>query len=149
MMVALRRLRRFDEYPLEEYVMLFSAMPLFALTPAEVSAWVGKLLENGVVRVLDVDGHLGGFHGYYANDAVGRICYGAGLVVAATLRGSGWGSRLMAMAFDDARSKGMVAYTSNVVKGNIRALAFYRRLGLMIVGPGRDDDHVLVRRDLS
>lgn len=145
-MVRMRRLTRFEDFKLEEYERILMQLPSLILTKSVLGAYVRKLLTHGIVYVLDDSGRLCGFLGAYANDTASRCGYLSSVVVDSTLQGGGWGTKLFQTAVEEAKAAGMEMFEFTVLKTNVRAITFYRRLlGAVIVGtvPGDDSRWIL------
>lgn len=147
--VQVRPLRDVRSFPVGQYEMLAAQMPDFTLRGDELTAYIGKMVDLGNVFTLSQDGRLLGLIGFYANDLKMRKAYLSMLVVDSSLQGTGAANVLFARLREEARERGMRNLNANVVKDNARAIRYYAKQGLCVVGPGQDDNHVLVSGELD
>lgn len=80
------------------------------------------------------DDEVVGYVGVKEQDGMGHLM---NIAVRADHRLSGAGGRLLAAAFDAARSRGLSAMTLEVRASNVDAQSFYRRHGFVAVGRRR------------
>jgi putative acetyltransferase len=96
------------------------------------------LAAGGAFVILDDGGTICGSHAVLPYADRPGVCTFRRLYLAPTLRGTGWGERLMQWAFDWARTAGLsrVEFWSDV--RFVRAHRFFRRLGFVQSGEVRE-----------
>lgn len=101
-------------------------------------------LDSGGTFVVLSDGDVMGSHAVVPLEPEGKCCTFRRLYLAAHLRGSGWGERLMDWAFERAREQGFerVEFWSDTRFS--RAHRFFQRLGFQPDGRTREMDDGLV-----
>lgn len=85
----------------------------------------------------------------FSPDRETRKAYLSMLAVDSSLQGTGAANVLFARLREVALERGMRKLSANVVGDNIRAIRYYAKQGLSVVGPGQDGNHVLVSGELD
>ena len=116
-------------YDIQQYGRLLMQMPNFRKRGDEIRAYVEKMFAHGTIIAIDEAGKLMGFIGFYANDFEGKAAYWSSLAVDPSLRGRGWGLRLLNCARAMSWEAGMQTAGGTVLKENARALQLYRWFG--------------------
>ena len=137
------------DFDIVQYELVMARMPGFAMVGNELRDYLNKMVTNGCVFVGESEqGNLLGLIGGYANDHILQMAYVSSFVVAQAVEGKGVASQLFERFCVSAKSAGMHAVSLNVRKDNPRAIAFYSKMGLCVVGQGRDDDHWLMSGEI-
>lgn len=144
-LIKIGRLLDVSSYQVEVYEQLLNQVPLFEKRGNELLSYLRKLLDFGYVFVLEESGALKGLLGFYANNMQNREAYISILSVDQDLRGQGWGAKLLGRVLDVCWNSGMSSVALNVVKNNLRGIAFYKKFGFYVAGEGRDSSHWLMR----
>ena len=118
-----------SRYDVAQYERLFGQLPHFRMRGEELMAYVRKIVRHGTLYAIDDGGKLLGHAGFYANDMEKKAAYFSSLAVDSSLRGQGWGDRLMDRVFEDCRRVGMKDVMATVVKTNALAIEMYKRRG--------------------
>lgn len=145
---AVSRLTDFSEFALEEYDRIVGQMPQHALHGEELRAYVQKMLEYGVIYVIKNQSELLGLIGFYCNDFNSRRAYLSMIACHASIRGTGAATALMNQMFSDCRRAGMCMIEATVVRDNLRAICFYKRLGFVFSDDPTDAARYHMRLDL-
>lgn len=132
----------------EKYENLMSRMPGFSKRGEALKAYLLKMLKFGRILIDSEDGRIDGFIGFYVNDMQLKVAYVSSFVVSRAVEGKGLARRLFERFLEIARSVGMERMELNVRKDNLRAIAFYSKMGLRVVGDGTDSDHLLMRGEI-
>lgn len=132
------RLSDFAEFALEEYDRIVGQMPQHALHGEELRAYIRKMLECGVVYVIKNRSRLLGLIGFYCNDFNSRRAYLSMIACDESIRGTGAATALMNQMFSDCRRVGMRTIEATVVRDNLRATCFYKRLGFVLSNDPED-----------
>ena len=119
-------------YGFEEYERMLCQMPHFAKRGEEFRPYIEKLFKHGTILAIDEGGRLMGFMAFYANDQEGKVAYWSSLAVDPSLKGQGWGLRLLNCARAMSAEAGMKVARGTVVKTNAGPLAMYRWFGFEI-----------------
>ena len=115
-----------SRYDVAQYERLFGQLPHFRMRGEELMA---KIVRHGTLYAIDDGGKLLGHAGFYANDMEKKAAYFSSMAVDSSLRGRGWGDRLMDRVFEDCRRVGMKDVMATVVKTNALAIEMYKRRG--------------------
>ena len=91
-----------------------------------------KFASSGRFLVAERGKDLLGFCAYYANDEVSKVAFLSMIIVRSHAQGTGTGSRLLASAIEDCRSRGMKHLRLEVANDNISAIAFYEKRGFKL-----------------
>lgn len=134
---------------IEVYEHLMSRMPGFAPRGDELVCYLQKMLTHGKILVAENEHRLEGIIGFYANDIRSKVAYVSTFVVSKEVEGSGLSRELFERFLTSAQSSGMTDVSLNVRKDNLRAIAFYRKMGLQVIGEGRDTDHWFMKSRLN
>ena len=127
---------------------LVQQMPNISLSGDELKAYLNKLVMYGELFVA-LEGLMpNALLGFYANNLETKIAFLSCIVVSAKLQGSGVGQSLFSQMCSIAKEKGMTRLQLDVVKENVRAIAFYKRNDCVIVGEGRTDEYWLMEKSL-
>lgn len=118
-----------SRYDVAQYERLFGQLPHFRMRGEELMAYIRKIVRHGTLYAIDDGGKLLGHAGFYANDMEKKAAYLSSLAVDSSLRGQGWGDRLMDRVFEDCRRVGMKDVMATVVKTNAIAVEMYKRRG--------------------
>ena len=116
-------------YDIQQYERLLMQMPNFRKRGDEIRAYVEKMFTHGTIIAIDEAGKLMGFIGFYANDLAGKVAYWSSLAVDPSLRGQGWGLRLLNCARAMSWEAGMQTAGGTVLKENAGALQLYKWFG--------------------
>ena len=119
-------------YGFDEYERMLCQMPHFAKRGEEFRPYIEKLFKHGTILAIDEGGKLMGFMAFYANDQEGKVAYWSSLAVDPSLKGQGWGLRLLNCARAMSAEAGMKVARGTVVKTNAGPLAMYRWFGFEI-----------------
>lgn len=133
----------------EKYESLMVRMPGFSLRGEALKAYLLKMLEFGRILIECDNGMILGLIGFYANDMKSKVAYVSSFVISQNVEGKGLARQLFEMFLKIAKSAGMETMELNVWKDNPRAIAFYSKMGLRVVGCGRDANHWLMRGNLG
>ena len=118
-----------SRYDVAQYERLFGQLPHFRMRGEELMAYIRKIVRHGTLYAIDDGGKLLGHAGFYATDMEKKAAYLSSLAVDSSLRGQGWGDRLMDRVFEDCRRVGMKDVMATVVKTNAIAVEMYKRRG--------------------
>ena len=121
-----------SRYSISQYEWILGQMPHFSKRGEELRAYIEKLFTHGTILVIDEGGKLLGMFGLYANDTVNKAAYWSSLAVDPSLRGQGWGLRLLNCARAISWNAGMKTAGGTVVKKNAGPLAMYRWYGFEV-----------------
>lgn len=143
-MVQIKRVTDGGLYSGTQYDSLLRRIPAFPIAEDGVLEFINKLIKFGYLFVAEQDGRLVGLIGFYANDMLSKVAYVSSFCVAKDVEGRGISRELFERFLVLARSSGMTAVSLNVVKDNPRAISFYTKMGLRVIGCGRDADHWLM-----
>lgn len=133
------------DFDVGQYESVMARMPGFAKVGDELRDYLNKMVTHGCVFVCkSAQGILLGLIGGYVNDCVSRTAYVSSFVVAQEVEGKGVSRQLFERFCELAKSSGMNVVSLNVRADNPRAIAFYRKMGLQLDGPGRDEFHSLM-----
>ena len=127
-----------------KYANLMARIPGLSMRGETLKAYLLKMLKCGKVLIENDDGRILGLIGFYANDMKSKVAYVSSFVVSQEMEGKGLARQLFEQFLKTAESAGMGKVGLNVWKDNSRAIAFYTKMGLRIVGRGRDADHWLM-----
>lgn len=128
-MVELVKLDDPSRYDIGQYERLLGQVPLFSMHGEEVRAYVEKMFTHGMVLTVEENGRLLGLIGFYANDFEGKDAHWSSLAIDPSLRGQGWGLRLLNCARAASRNAGMTTAYGRVVKTNTFAIKLYKWFG--------------------
>ena len=128
-MAEIVKVRDVAQYDVGQYERMLGQLPNFRMRGDELKAYVAKMISHGTLYAVDEGGRLLGHAGFYANDMVGRAGYFSSMAVDSSLRGQGWGDRLMDRVFEDCRAAGMREVRATVLKDNALAIEMYKRRG--------------------
>ena len=134
---------------IEKYESIMARMPGFTMRGEDLKAYLLKMLKFGRILTECDDGRILGLIGFYANDMKSKVAYVSSFVVSQDVEGKGLARRLFEHFLRFAKTAGMERVGLNVRKDNPRAIAFYSKMGLHIVGCGTDADHWLMSGDLD
>ena len=116
-------------YDIQQYERLLGQVPLFSMHGEEVRAYVEKMFTHGMVLTVEENGKLLGLMGFYANDFEKKDAHWSSLAIDPSLRGQGWGLRLLNCARAASRNAGMTTAYGRVVKTNTFAIKLYKWFG--------------------
>ena len=133
-------------YGFEEYERMLCQMPHFAKRGEEFRPYIEKLFKHGTILAIDEGGRLMGFMAFYANDQEGKVAYWSSLAVDPSLKGQGWGLRLLNCA--RAMSAASLSPPKSTMPKMVLATAVLtivmrtmpiklQAAAMMIAGPGR------------
>ena len=94
-MAEIVRVEDAARYDVGQYERLFGQLQYFQMRGGELMAYVEKMIRHGTLYAIDEGGRILGHAGFYSNDTVNGIAYFSSLTVDSSLRGRGWGDRLM------------------------------------------------------
>lgn len=86
--------------------------------------------------------------GFYANDKDSNVAYLSCLSILPEYQKKGLGQYLFNQMCFDAKNARMTRLRFEIVKDNMNAMNFYRKNGASLVGPGRDEAHLLMEKVL-
>lgn len=134
---------------LGQYELVMARIPGFAKVGNELRDYLNKMVSHGCVLVCESEqGALLGLIGGYVNDHARQTAYVSSFVVAQEVEGKGVSRQLFERFCELAKSSGMNVVSLNVRADNPRAIAFYRKMGLQLGGPGRDEFHSLMSGEI-
>ncbi len=105
----------------------------------DIKEYSSKLLNNGVIIYVFVDGQMAGIAGVYANDMKRRDAFLSIIVVDPVYQSQGIGGRLLEEAERIARKHDMKHMRLEVHTDNVNGVRFYERHGYAEVGPCSDN----------
>lgn len=145
---GIHRLLDFSEFTLKEYDSIVGQMPCHELHGGELQDYIQKMLRHGVVYVLASGAELKGVVGFYCNDNKMQRAYLSMISCDASVRGTGAAAALVERMVTDCRDAGMRSIEAAVVKENLRAVRFYRRLGFEITDETGDPLRYHIRLEI-
>ena len=128
-----------------KYESLMARMPGFSMKGEALKTYLLKMLKFGRILIESDGERIFGLVGFYANDMKSKVAYVSSFVVSQDVEGKGLARSMYKCFLGLAQSAGMSIVALEVCRTNLRALAFYQKMGLQVVGPGRDDKHWLMR----
>ena len=131
-MVSIKKIDAVEHYDISQYERLMSQIPSFRMRGKELLEYVAKIVLHGTALVVDEDGALRGFAGFYANDFQNRVAYLSSLVIDSSLRGQAWGTRILDEVKVVCRNAGMRVVHATVLKSNQSAQIFYQAHGFAL-----------------
>ncbi len=127
---------------------LVQYMPNVALFGDDLRVYLNKLATYGELFVALDETKPKALLGFYANNLETRKAFLSCIVIAPEFRGRGLAQQSFSEMCSFAKAKGMTLLQLEVVKENLRAIAFYEKNDCVIIGDGRTDEYWLMEKSL-